>query len=242
MKRLIGTVLAILAIAFSPAAFAQQRHKSHSTYCYQHPGEAGGCENTRPETGRVGGALIPNGYQRNLLPSDMVYVDRTKPPSPCDENGSRISPSQGYCRDIVSQSSGQHFVLRLSRGGDAAFIVHNGKLVKYAAFNGGTDSSAVAYLSDEARQYGEQHGYRYDQRSNTMVAVNAPVETPRVIDCKSSRLNIGDRLACTKGTANQGVVAAKDPTPTQSATTDCNTISNFLLKAKCLADQVAQKK
>ncbi|MBS0384661.1 MAG: hypothetical protein JSS00_04855 [Proteobacteria bacterium] len=75
-----------------------------------------------------------------------------------------------------------------------------------------------------------------------MVAVNAPVETPRVIDCKSSRLSSGDRLACTEGAANQGVVAAKDPTPTQSATTDCNTISNFLLKAKCLADQVAQKK
>ncbi|MBS0436500.1 MAG: hypothetical protein JSR75_16700 [Proteobacteria bacterium] len=192
MKRLIGTFLAIFAIAaLSDAAIAQKVYKRNSTYCYEHPGAAGGCENTQAPTGRVGTVMIPNSYMRNLLPSDLVYVDRTKPTYPCDDNGAHVIGSLKFCSNAVSQGTGQRYVLM----GDTTFIVHGGKLVKYAAFNGGTDSAGVAYLSPEARQYAEAHGYRYDQRSNTMVAINAPKETPQAPNDCSGKVML-EKIKC----------------------------------------------
>lgn len=170
MKRLIGTFLAIFAIAFSFAAFAQ--HKTNSTYCYNHPEE---CKGGRQEAGNRLGKTGPiNAHLNVFLPQDLFLVDRLKPTYPCGEDGVRINASPGYCSDVVSQGSGQRYVLRSSPQGDAAFLVHNGRPTRYVGMNGGSDSSGVAYLTPEAKQYAEQKGYRLDPRSNTMVAIDAP--------------------------------------------------------------------
>jgi hypothetical protein len=223
MKRLIGTILAVIAIASSTLAVAQ--HKTNSTFCYNNP-EA--CGKAKPATiNRVGAVMIPNGHLRNLLPADLVHLDRTKPTYPCNENGVKDFNAQGLCNAARSEGSGQQYVLR----GNTAFIVHGGKPVKYAAFNSGTDSSGVAYLSDEARQFGEQHGWRHDPRSNTMVAINAAPPVAQAPDDCTGKVML-EKIACERN-KNQTLRG----TSTATASADPCAGKSSAEKQLCLLEQ-----
>jgi hypothetical protein len=242
MKRLMFLMLAAIAFALgSGAAIAQQRHKAGSTFCYQNPESCNQGTAKQPAQTSMS-PLAQNGdlYKRQsniapYVPADLAYVDRSNSGRfNCDDNGGKASSAPtGTCGDFVSLAQGSKWRMHFVSGGtvDRVFrVTKGGSVQQHVQFAGRANVHQVVSISPEAQQMAEANGYRFDQRSSTMVAMSSTPTAPAALNCKSPR-NANEALACSKQHGAPTAVA-QTPAPAQTAQADpCASLSGFLLTA-----------
>ena len=247
MKRLISMFASALAVLFvSQGALAQQDTSVHNKKKVSSNGQNNAVVPKEypagPERNKEYPAS-PIAYLQPFMPKDTKVGVGWIVGRKCDQNGNFVESGTAMCKIWISHSAGKTYIFRQSeQEGDRVFVRSGDKAELYVHFNGGRYANTIAYQSPAAQQFAAASG----SQTVPVVASNgtAPAQQ-RTVNCKDSNINLGDRIACASGKANN-VGSAGTPAPAappQAApapTQDCSKLG-VVARIKCEAMAVAGK-